>query len=360
MIKNELAKQKLIKNGLPNKKNEKWHYTSLNQKLAYLAINDFAALDNSNYKANWQSQDIALQNYNFISDVSDDLIKQINMAGFSGGTSFTIDKNIELICLENKIDNEQHHIGLNVEVKNNITATILEKHLVKQGKLTSSISTINVHEYSTINYIILNDSFTKIDKLQQFNATINNNSVVNLFIINIGNNNNFLRQEINVKIIGENADFNLRAINLLSDASHTDINMQIEHLVPNSKSREILRNVVLDKAFGAFQGIIKVNNLAQKTEAKMSCNTLILSDDASFSARPELEIFADDVICGHGATVSPINEKLLFYLMSRGIEANFAKSLLIKAFISELLDEYENIIPYLYDVIEGWINNFIQ
>lgn len=355
----ELAHKNLIKNGLPNNKNEKWHYTNLNNKLSYLVKNNFEALENINYKTAWITNDVDLNDYNHSSEVSNDVLKNINIAGFTGGSSFNLDKDVNVINLQNVINNPQHHIGLKVDVTNNITSTIIEKHIVKTGQLASSVTDISIDNNSVIYYIILNDNLSNIDQLQQFNATIKENTVLNLFLVNIGNENNLLRQEINVELVGETSDFNLRAINLLGEASHTDISMQINHKVANTTSREILRNIVLDKAFGAFQGLIKVNNLAQKTEAKMSCNTLILSDNASFSAKPELEIFADDVICGHGATVRPINEDLFFYLTSRGIAPNLAKALLIKAFISELLDDYENIISYLSPSIEGWITNFI-
>ena len=87
-----------------------------------------------------------------------------------------------------------------------------------------------------------------------------------------------------------------------------------------SVSRELIRNVVTGKARGVFQGRINVHQSAQKTDAKMACNTLLLSDDAEFSTKPELEIFADDVQCGHGATVTDIDRNQLFYLMARGID----------------------------------------
>jgi Fe-S cluster assembly protein SufD len=117
-----------------------------------------------------------------------------------------------------------------------------------------------------------------------------------------------------------------------------------------------VRNVVTDKAEGAFQGQIRVKQQAQKTDAKMACNTLLLSDEGGFSAKPELEIFADDVQCGHGATVAEIDRNHLFYLMARGIDERTARGLLVKAFVAEVIEEMEDerIVEALEAKIEGW------
>jgi len=135
--------------------------------------------------------------------------------------------------------------------------------------------------------------------------------------------------------------------------------MTLEHIVPNCVSGQIFRNVVLDRAKGVFQGQIKVAQIAQKTDAKMACNTLLLSDFCDFSAKPELEIFADDVQCGHGATVTDIDKNQLFYLKARGIGEKRARSLLVKAFIVEVVEELDNevLIEALEKQFDTWLNN---
>ena len=97
---------------------------------------------------------------------------------------------------------------------------------------------------------------------------------------------------------------------------------------------------------------------AQKTDAKMSCNTLLLSDEADFSAKPELEIFADDVQCGHGATVIDIDHTQLFYLMARGIPENKARAMLVNAFVAEIVEELEDepLVEALEGVIAAWLD----
>src|SRR5690606_4600844 len=107
---------------------------------------------------------------------------------------------------------------------------------------------------------------------------------------------------------------------------------------------------------GVFQGMIKVAQIAQKTDAKMACNTLLLTDEGSFSVKPELEIFADDVVCGHGATVTEIEKDHLFYLMARGVDEKSARALLIKAFLAEVIEELEN--EQVVEVLEARLDRW--
>ena len=102
--------------------------------------------------------------------------------------------------------------------------------------------------------------------------------------------------------------------------------------------------------------MIKVARPAQKTDARMACNTLLLSDEGGFSAKPELEIFADDVACGHGATVAEIDHDHLFYLMARGIPEKAARGLLVKAFVAALIEELDDaaLVTALEDRLERW------
>jgi Fe-S cluster assembly protein SufD len=132
--------------------------------------------------------------------------------------------------------------------------------------------------------------------------------------------------------------------------------MVLDHAAPHTISTETIRNVVTGKAEGAFQGQIRVARPAQKTDAKMACNTLLLSDEGGFSAKPELEIFADDVACGHGATVTEIQPDHLFYLMARGIDEKTARGLLVKAFLAEVIEELEDepAIEVLEAKLDAW------
>src|SRR6201995_1081020 len=112
----------------------------------------------------------------------------------------------------------------------------------------------------------------------------------------------------------------------------------MDHAVPNCSSREIFRSVVDDRGHSVFQGRIIVQPKAQKTDAKMMTRALLLSDEAEADNKPELEIFADDVTCGHGATSGALDESLLFYRRARGLPEKEAQSLLIQAFVGEAIE----------------------
>ena len=110
-----------------------------------------------------------------------------------------------------------------------------------------------------------------------------------------------------------------------------------------------------------FQGQINVRQAAQLTDARMACNTLLLSDDCDFSAKPELEIFADDVQCAHGATVTDLEDSYMFYLMARGISETRARQMLIKAFVAEIVEELDDddLVESLEARIDAWMETHV-
>ena len=137
---------------------------------------------------------------------------------------------------------------------------------------------------------------------------------------------------------GEGAEVDANGVNLLNGRQHADTTLFLDHAVPNCASREIFRSVVDDRAHSVFQGRIIVRPDAQKTDAKMMTRALLLSDEAEADNKPELEIFADDVTCGHGATTGALDESLLFYLRARGLSEKEAQALLIQAFVGEAIE----------------------
>ncbi|HLX18334.1 MAG TPA: Fe-S cluster assembly protein SufD [Bradyrhizobium sp.] len=146
------------------------------------------------------------------------------------------------------------------------------------------------------------------------------------------------RYQGNLTFAGEGAEVNANGVNLLNGRQHADTTLFLDHAVPNGKSREIFRSVVDDRAHSVFQGRIMVRPHAQKTDAKMMTRALLLSDEAEADNKPELEIFADDVTCGHGATTGALDESLLFYLRARGLSEKEAQALLIQAFVGEAIE----------------------
>jgi Fe-S cluster assembly protein SufD len=129
---------------------------------------------------------------------------------------------------------------------------------------------------------------------------------------------------------------------MLRGRQHADLTLFVDHAVANCQSREVFKSVLDDESRGIFQGKIIVRPHAQKTDGKMTSNSLLLSETAEADNKPELEIFADDVQCGHGATAGDLDEDLLFYLRARGIPMKEAEALLIQAFIGEAVEGIEH------------------
>ncbi len=146
------------------------------------------------------------------------------------------------------------------------------------------------------------------------------------------------RNEIRVRFEGARGDCRLNGVYLLRGEQHGDATTVIDHAHPQCTSREVYKGVLAGKAHGVFQGRILVRPGAQKTDGHQLSRTLLLSREAAIDTKPELEIFANDVKCSHGATVGELDADALFYLRARGLDAERARSLLVEAFVGEVLD----------------------
>jgi Fe-S cluster assembly protein SufD len=150
------------------------------------------------------------------------------------------------------------------------------------------------------------------------------------------------RYQATIAFAGEGSRVETNGVNLLNGRQHADTTLFMDHAVPHCASREVFRAVADDRAHSVFQGRIIVRPDAQKTDAKMMTRALLLSDEAEADNKPELEIFADDVTCGHGATTGALDESLLFYLRARGLSEKEAQALLIQAFVGEAIESIVN------------------
>ena len=147
-----------------------------------------------------------------------------------------------------------------------------------------------------------------------------------------------VRNQLFVACRGKDAQLSLAGVNLLRHRQHSDTTLVLDHAVGGSTSRELFKSVLDDESHGVFQGKIVVRHDAQKTDARMMTRALLLSERAEADNKPELEIFADDVQCGHGATAGSLDENLKFYLMARGIPDKEAEALLIQSFVGEAIE----------------------
>jgi Fe-S cluster assembly protein SufD len=165
------------------------------------------------------------------------------------------------------------------------------------------------------------------------------------------------RHQIFTRVHGDDAKLGIRGVTLLRGTQHADITLVTEHDALNGEGRKLFKTIVDDEARGVFQGKIIVKPHAQKTDGKMASNTLLLGEHASMHAKPELEIFADDVVCGHGATVGALDDELLFYLMSRGIGRKEAEGLMIMAFAGDALEhvKHEGLREALVGLTAEWL-----
>jgi Fe-S cluster assembly protein SufD len=373
--------------GLPTRRVEAWHYTDLKALLRAVPAVDPSAVakpvaplvEQSTVFAvlNGKADDagapdgVTLRRYaDILADGTaaaglaargaDDAIARINGVFVRDGLAIevaadaVIEAPIEIQAVQNA---GQAHTRFPVRFGENSKATLIERHLAAgdQPALVTSVSDIVLADGAEITWIIFQSQGIADTHLGQIKVSLGTGARLRLYVINAGGK--LVRQEIHVTVAGEDSDLTLRGINLLGGESHTDVTFTVGHDVPNTTSTEIIRNVLFDRAKGVFQGQIRVAPDAQKTDAKMSCNTLLLSDDADFSAKPELEIFADDVQCGHGATVIDIDHTQLFYLMARGIPENKARAMLVNAFVAEIVEELDDepLVEALEGVIADWL-----
>ncbi len=374
-----------VKDGLPTRRVEAWHYTDLRRLLTtvpdydpaanakplepvlagstVLALLNGAARGKAPALAGVSVRGLAekLTDGSFAPALDprdeDDAIGNLNTAFVSDGWFIDIADGTSVeapIELQNLQAGGQAHVRLPVRVGAGARATIVERQSGSGEALVTSVTNLLIGEGAEVTWLIVQEQPETATHLAQFNAELGGNSKLTLFIMNAGGK--LVRQEVRVRVAGEGADFQLRGVNLLAGDTHTDVTMVLDHAAANTGSRELVRNVVTGKARGVFQGRINVHQIAQQTDAKMACNTLLLSDDAEFSTKPELEIFADDVQCGHGATVTEIDRNHLFYLMARGIDEKTARGLLVKAFLASVVEQLEDepIVDALEARLDAW------
>ena len=147
------------------------------------------------------------------------------------------------------------------------------------------------------------------------------------------------RHQVFASLQGEGIAFDVDGVALLSGTQHVDTTLAIDHAAPGCTSRELFKTVLDAQSTGVFQGRIMVKQIAQQTDGKMMSQAVLLSDDARMNNKPELEIFADDVVCGHGATCGALDDDLLFYLMARGLPRLEAEALMLAAFVGEAFEK---------------------
>lgn len=167
-----------------------------------------------------------------------------------------------------------------------------------------------------------------------------------------------IRTEIHPSLVGEGASMKVAGLSLGTAHQHSDTVVSMDHAAPHCESRQLFKGIYAGRSTGAFSGTIIVREGAQKTNAFQSSKSILVSPDASVNTKPRLKIWADDVKCSHGATVGQLDEAALFYLRSRGVPLTIAKTLLLQAFVGEVLGEITS--PEVREVISGIVEKRMQ
>jgi Fe-S cluster assembly protein SufD len=223
------------------------------------------------------------------------------------------------------------------------SATLVESYIAASGAKTYQVHDslqLSIGDDARLDHVRLVEDGREAFNITSSVVSLGAHAHFNTFGMTSGGN--VSRYQAIIAVAGEHSRVETNGVNLLNGRQHADTTLFLDHAVPNCASREIFRAVVDDRGHSVFQGRIMVRPKAQKTDAKMMTRALLLSDEAEADNKPELEIFADDVTCGHGATTGALDESLLFYLRARGLSEKEAQALLIQAFVGEAIETIAN------------------
>ena len=245
-----------------------------------------------------------------------------------------------------------------VELAPGAKATVIETHLGVPGAAywANPVVRIDVGTGAKLTHVKIQDESLAATHLALTDVQVAAGGRYNGLVVTRGAQ--LSRSEVRVSLNGEEANCRLNGVYLLSGRQHGDHTTRIDHAVAQCTSDEIYKGVLSGRAHGVFQGQILVRKDAQQTIGNQLNRTILLSPDAEMSTKPELEIFADDVKCSHGATTGELDDDEMFYLRSRGIPASEARRLLVRGFIAELLDDLdETTHDRVQAMVDAWLEN---
>ena len=226
----------------------------------------------------------------------------------------------------------RHRISLGAAAR----LTLVEIALGEGTYLHNPVSEITIANGATLTHVRLQDESLSAYHLATLYTAIAAGGTYDSFTLVLGGR--LARAELHTELGGPGAIAHLNAAQLLSGVQHADITSVVRHAAPHGTSRQTVKNVLDGRSRGVFQGRIEVARHAQKTDGYQMNQALLLSPDAEIDSKPELEIFADDVKCSHGATVGELDPEQIFYLRSRGIPADEARAILVRAFLTEAIE----------------------
>ena len=388
IITKEKYLNKFIQNGFPGKKNEDWKFLDLNQaiksnieNLDYFNENLPNEVDPKIYVDGLEHNKIVfingrIEKIDFKYEESDkfEIKDQFDSENLLNEVNSLVDLNSALTNKYYKIQVKEHYaVKKPVIIYNLTTSKISSKNInIRLDFDLESNSSLKIIDYSidksennfvniVYNFNLEKDAILKNYKLDKEennnikysynNINLDTNSVAENFILSLGSS--FIKNEINCNINGKYSSAFVNGIFNLDNNKNHEIRTSINHLNENTKSYQLIKSVLGENTKSAYQGKIFVKTNAQKTDGYQLSKAILLSDNSEFNAKPELEIYADDVKCSHGSASGSLNQDSIFYLMSRGLNYKEAKELLINGF---LLDDVEKITD---NEIKNLIKNII-
>lgn len=240
---------------------------------------------------------------------------------------------INLLIANNDLFATQRNL---IVLEENAAATVVVcDHALSSVQFLSNTSTeIFAEQNASLKLTMLQNVNNKATAITTTNIHQASNSQVHSVVLTL--HGGMVRNNFNIKLTGEGADNQTHGLYLPDTSQHIDNSVFIEHIAPHCTSNQLFKGILDDTSYAAFTGRIYVDREAQKTSAYQKCSNLLLSPQAKVNARPQLEIYADDVKCTHGATAGQVNDEAMFYLRSRGISAQEAQFLLTFAFAYEV------------------------
>ncbi|MBN4057872.1 Fe-S cluster assembly protein SufD [Olleya sp. AH-315-K02] len=390
-------------NGFPTKKDEDWKYTSLNRllkenytlfpakeiSLEYRDIQKYFIHDIDSYKivfidgkyssyfseTTHDGMDICLissalakpkyrliiENY-FNKIAAKDSLTSLNTAFSNEGAYIHIPKNklvekpIQIIHFStgNEAASMLQPRNL-IVVDENSHVQIIERHQSLTGNpvLTNSVTEIFANKRAIVDYYKMQNDNQNASLIDNTFINQSRESICSVHTFSFGGK--LIRNNLKFYQNGERINSILKGITIIGNKQHVDHSTLVKHIEPNCESHQDYKGIFEDKSVGVFNGKVIVEKEAQKTNAFQSSNNILLNDRATINAKPQLEIFADDVKCSHGCTIGQIDESTLFYLRSRGIPKKEAKALLMYAFTNNVLESVK--IPELKQRIHKIIAN---
>ncbi len=271
----------------------------------------------------------------------------LNLAMMSDGAVIEIGEDrivepvIQILHLGGQPD-AAHHLRHLIRLKPGSRATIVESWIGETDgpSWTNAITEIDIGEGAHLAYVKMQDEAPAAFHLGRIKVRLAASAKLDGFVLSTGSR--LARSEVMVEQAGERASATINGVYIARDGQHLDQVTRIDHAVPNATSDQLFKGVLGGKSRAAFQGNVIVRPDAQKTDARQANHSLLLSRQAEIDTKPELEIYADDVKCAHGATVGELDAAQLHYLMSRGIPEAEARALLIEAFVAEVAETIEN------------------